>query len=571
VSLTAAEETALDDAIADVTAGAARWAALTPAERADVLTATHRSIGSVAEAWVAAACRAKGIDPEAAIAAEEWMSGPFAVLFAAKAFADTLRRIDRTGSSVPPGRFGTAPGDGEDEDSGDRVTVRVLPTGLQQRLMFHGFRAEVWMPPGVDAAEVPERAGRAARDHRSGGVGLVLGAGNITAIGPLDVFTELVSANRTVVLKLNPTLDGLLPVYEEALRPLLVLGVLRIVRGAGDVGAYLVDHPGIAHVHVTGSGATHDAIVWGVGEDAERRRIAGGPRLRKPITSELGGVSPVIVVPGDWSAADLRFQAEHVATMRLHNAGHNCIAAQTLILSADWAQKDAFLDELRAVLRELPARAPWYPGTAGRLERARERHPEAEDLGGRLLIQSPPGDESLDFEYFGPVLGVTELAGVGAAFLHDAVDFANEELAGTLGANLLIDPRTRRALGGDFAAELARLRYGTIAVNAWTSVGFSFPGATWGAFPGHDLADVGSGIGVVHNAFLLDWPERTVVTGPFRPFPRSVLGGEWSLFPKPPWFLTARSALETGRRLTVYAARPGWGRLLATLLTAFRA
>jgi len=167
------------------------------------------------------------------------------------------------------------------------------------------------------------------------------------------------------------------------------------------------------------------------------------------------------------------------------------------------------------------------------------------------------------------VLAVTELPGEGRAFLRAAVDFANAELFGTLGANLLIDPRTRRSLGADFEAELERLAYGTIAVNAWTSVGFSFPGATWGGFPGHTLEDVGSGIGVVHNAFLLEDPERTVVTGPFRSFPRSL--GEGSLFPKPPWFLTARSGLETGRRLTRYAARPGWGRLLATLLAAYRA
>ena len=50
----------------------------------------------------------------------------------------------------------------------------------------------------------------------------------------------------------------------------------------------------------------------------------------------------------------------------------------------------------------------------------------------------------------------------------------------------------------------------------------------------------------MHNALLLDAPERTVVTGPFRPFPRSVAHGEFALFPKPPWFVTARSAATTG-------------------------
>lgn len=563
MSLAAADASAFDTAIAELAAGSARWAALSPAARAGVFAAVHRSIGTVATEWARSASAAKGLDPGSPLAAEEWMSGPFAALYAARAFADTLRRIARTGSPITGRQLGSAPG--------GRVAVQVLPTGLQQWVMFHGFRAEVWLQPGVTAAEASNAAGRAARSHESGGVGLVLGAGNISAIGPLDVFTELAAHNRAVLLKLNPTFASFLPVYRAALQPLIELGALRIVNGDGAAGAYLTEHPGIGHIHITGSGLTHDAIVWGTGEEAERRRAAGQPKLDKPITSELGGVSPVIVVPGDWSRADLRFQAEHVATMRLHNAGHNCIAAQNLVISADWSQKDAFLDELRDVVRELPRREPWYPGSEARLARARERHPDAEDLGGLLIIQAPPGDESLEFEYFGPVLGVTELPGLGATFLRGAVDFANVELFGTLGANVLIDPRTRRSLGAGFETELERLHYGTIAVNAWTSVGFSFPGASWGGFPGHDLAEVGSGIGVVHNAFLLDAPERSVVTGPFRPFPRSLAGGEWSLFPKPPWFLTSRSGLVTGRRLTEYARRPGWGRLLATLLAAFRA
>lgn len=59
----------------------------------------------------------------------------------------------------------------------------------------------------------------------------------------------------------------------------------------------------------------------------------------------------------------------------------------------------------------------------------------------------------------------------------------------------------------------------------------------------------------MHNALLIDAPERTVVRGPFRPFPRSVAGGEFALFPKPPWFVTARSAALTGRRFTRPAQR----------------
>jgi aldehyde dehydrogenase (NAD(P)+) len=63
---------------------------------------------------------------------------------------------------------------------------------------------------------------------------------------------------------------------------------------------------------------------------------ADAPILTKEISSELGGVSPIIVVPGRWTSAELRFQAEHVATQRLHN----CIAEQVLVLAEDWPQRE---------------------------------------------------------------------------------------------------------------------------------------------------------------------------------------------------------------------------------------
>ncbi|UOB08415.1 aldehyde dehydrogenase family protein [Streptomyces sp. HP-A2021] len=51
-------------------------------------------------------------------------------------------------------------------------------------------------------------------------------------------------------------------------------------------------HPKVRHVHMTGSAATHDAIVFGTGTEGAGRKKAGTPLLDKPATSELGGVSP---------------------------------------------------------------------------------------------------------------------------------------------------------------------------------------------------------------------------------------------------------------------------------------
>lgn len=562
----------LDAAIAEARDGSERWGALSAFDRAALLDEVHEATAAAADDWVSAACAAKRIDAESPLVGEEWMSGPYAVLSATTVLAGSLRALADGRSPIAGDRIRRAPG--------GRSRVQLLPRSTRERILFNGFSAEAWSLPGVDAEQWRAAAGLGAERSGSGGVGLVLGAGNITSIAPLDVLWELVACRRAVLLKLNPILGGMRAVLERALAPLIREGLVRIAEGGADVGEYLTAHPGIDHVHITGSAATHDAIVWGVGEDAARRRAAGEPRLRVPITSELGGVSPVIVVPGHWSKAELRFQAEHVVTMRLHNAGHNCIAAQVLLLSADWPQRAEFVAELRRVLAGLPRRSPWYPSAAARIEAAAER-PGAERLGDCVLLGASGASGASDgataewvnrTECFAGVLAIEELPGVGAEFLDAAVAFANDQLAGTLGANVLIDPPTLRGIGADrFDESLTALRYGTIAVNAWTAVGFLTATAPWGAFPGGELTDVGSGIGVVHNALLLDAVERTVVRGPFRPFPRSVLGGELSLFPKPPWFVTARSAAVTGRRLSAYAARPGGVRLPAIFAAAFRA
>jgi len=425
--------------------------------------------------------------------------------------------------------------------------------------------------PGDNASRARSRAGLGQLTPTvTGGVGLVLGAGNISSIAPLDVLYELIAHNRVSILKLNPTFDGLLSVYRRALAPLINANLLRIVTGGARVGDYLAHHGSISHVHITGSAATHDAIVFGTGSTTD------APRLKVPISSELGGVSPIIVLPGRWSPRDLLYQAEHVATMRLHNGGYNCIAGQVVVLSADWPQKSAFLTAVEAALTAAPLRSAWYPGSDERIGAARVAYPGARSLpGGRLLVvpgsQTEDAQNMLTTEYFAPVLGVMELPGTGQVFLDDAIKSVNRDFVGTLGVNILGLPRTIRNLGANFEHAVARLRYGTIAINAWTGVGFLSAAAPWGAFPGHTLDHIQSGIGVVHNTLLLDEVERTVVRGPFRPFPRSIIHGEWALLPKPPWFVSARSGALTARLLTDFAARPSIFKLPRILAAAFRA
>ena len=560
---------AVDSALADLSAGEKNWERLTLAERRALFERVHALTTAHAQEWVTAATSVKGLDASSSLVGEEWLSGPYSFLNGLGTVAHTLAALEAGTSPRAGAKFGTAPG--------GRTTVSVLPLNIFERLLLNGFSAEVWLKPGIDRATAQRTAGLAQLDPtRTAGIGVVLGAGNITSIAPLDALYELIAFNRVVALKLNPIMDPLLPVFEKILAPLVDIGALRLLTGGADVGTYLVQHSSVDHVHMTGSAITHDAIVFGPGPDGAARKAANDPILTKEISSELGGVSPTIVLPGEWSRADIEFQAEHIATQRLHNSGYNCVASQVVVLSSEWKQRDQFVAALRAALDRAPARTPYYPGSDKRVSDATATYPSAERLGeggGRVLITDlNPGEYAplLQTEYFAPVMGIIELPYSGAAFAAKAVQAANEEFTGTLGINIIGTPGTIKGLGEKFDTMLADLRYGTIAVNAWTAIGFLTAAATWGAFPGHTVDDVQSGIGVVHNALLIDGAERTVVRGPFRPLPRSLVNGELSISPKPPWFVNNKTAASTGKLLTAFAGAPSWSKLPAIFASALR-
>jgi hypothetical protein len=75
---------------------------------------------------------------------------------------------------------------------------------------------------------------------------------------------------------------------------------------------------------------------------------------------------------------------------------------------------------------------------------------------------------------------------------------------------------------------------------------------------------------VVHNTFLFDKPQKSVVRAPFAPFPRSIVTGEFTMLPTPPWFVTNKQAHNVGRRLVRFEANPGIHHLPGIFADALR-
>lgn len=543
----------LDTAVQDLQASKEAWASL-PIERKITLLRDLRVLaGEHARSWVHAACEAKGISPDSPLAAEEWLAGPYGLIDALNALENTMTAI-ADGRDVLEGYRRYTRKDGQ-------VVVEVSPTSLSDRILFSGSSAEVWMDPVVTLASLSDTIGTFYQHEPSGGsVCLVLGAGNVASIPPLDIIFKLFNEGQVALLKMNPVNDYLGEIFEQIFADFVEGGFVRFAYGGADVGAYLATQDGINTIHITGSARTYYAIRYGVGSDGDANRTADTPINDKPVTAELGGVSPMIVVPGPWSPGDLKFQAENVVSSKINNSGFNCIATQVLVLPASWSLADAFLDEIRSLLRDLDDRDAYYPGSDDRCEVVIEGSGMAETFGRqarRVLVTgldpTAVTDPAFTSEYFAPALAVVRLQGADVpSFVAGATSFANDVLDGSLGASIIVHPRTEKEYQGAIDAMIANLAYGGIGVNAWSAAAYLQSKCSWGAFPGNTPAEIGSGVDVVHNTLMFSMPQKSVARAPFAPVHRTLTKGEFHMAPKPVYFVSNRQAHHTSEHLVDY-------------------
>jgi acyl-CoA reductase-like NAD-dependent aldehyde dehydrogenase len=558
----------LDLVVSYLAAKAASWSITTLSERIGLLERLMPRIVENAQALADCAAPVKGYEVGSPWSVEDWVGGPWALAQNCAAYLRVLRRLAAGKDPVPESSL---------HQRGARTVVDVFPCTTWDALLHNGLRAEVWTWPGTMPAGVRDRAAGEYRGPRTKpGVALVLGAGNVAAITALDILHKLYAESQVVVAKMNPTNAYLRPHLEAVFAEFVHHGWLRFVDGDAAEGSYLIAHDAVDTVHITGSARSHDAIVWGTDALAERRRADDAPLLTKPFSSELGGVSPCIVAPGPWTAADFRFQAEHIVTSKVNNSGHNCIATQLLVVPTDWEGTERLLTAIRDVLDGLPPRTDYYPGAGQRIKAVLQAHPETELHGlgySQALVPDivDPDDVLITDEVFASALGVVRLPGRDTAdFLANATAFANDRLPGTLGATLIVHPKTAVAERTAVETTVEGLRYGTVGVNCWSAIGFLLGYTPWGAYPGNTRQEIGSGIGFVHNAFMLEDVEKTVLHAPFAPMPRGLLNGSPSISPRPPYFVTSRTGRTTIELVTRFTAAPTIAKLPAIFASALR-
>jgi acyl-CoA reductase-like NAD-dependent aldehyde dehydrogenase len=295
-----------------------------------------------------------------------------------------------------------------------------------------------------------------------------------------------IRAGNTVVIKPSEyTSIGTLELV-RLLAAVLPPGVINTVSGPGDVGAALIDQPGVDKILFTGSAATGARVV------------AAAARHLTPTTLELGGNDAAIVLPG----ADPKAIAMDLFWGAFINMGQTCACAKRLYVHD--SLHDAVVAELKGIAEAMPMGDGMQAGTVMGPIQNRMQYDKVVSLveaakaeggsivcGGKapggpghfypltLVTGLADGARLVDEEQFGPVLPVIRYREVG-----EAIASANRLSAG-LGASVWSgDVDSARAVA-------LQLQAGTVWINQHGAIHPMVPfggtkGSGWGVEFGVD-------------------------------------------------------------------------------------
>jgi RHH-type proline utilization regulon transcriptional repressor/proline dehydrogenase/delta 1-pyrroline-5-carboxylate dehydrogenase len=329
---------------------------------------------------------------------------------------------------------------------------------------------------------------------------------------PLAIATGMTAAalatGNAVCLKPAEQSPGCaLAVVSALLRAGVPHEALALLPGAGEVGAALVEHPGVHTIAFTGSGAVGLEII------ARTASVAPGQRHLKRVVAEMGGKNCAIVD----ADADLDDVVPALIGSAFGFAGQKCSATSRALVHERIApallerlssgldtllvgQADAFGTDVPPVI-EAEARERIENTVAGAVERGAtvRRVRTLPEGGGHFtaptLVSDPAdGDPVLRDEIFGPVLTFETVASV-----EQACSLVEEQDYALTGSVFSRNPNT-------IAAIIARTPVGNLYVNRGTT------GAMVGRQPfgGNRLSGTGTKAG--GPEYLLQFVEPVSVT-----------------------------------------------------------
>jgi aldehyde dehydrogenase (NAD+) len=192
---------------------------------------------------------------------------------------------------------------------------------IRQELRLTRRRLRRWMAPRRLALDLALRPGQAFQQAEPLGCVLIIGPWNYPFQLCLHPLVSALAAGNTAVLKPSEHAPHVAALIARAIPASFPPEVVQVVCGDGGVAARLLEEQ-FDHIFFTGGGRVGRLV------------MAAAARHLTPVTLELGGKSPAVVL----ADADLAVTARRLAWGRSLNAGQTCIAPDHVLVEASLRQ-----------------------------------------------------------------------------------------------------------------------------------------------------------------------------------------------------------------------------------------
>jgi aldehyde dehydrogenase (NAD+) len=289
---------------------------------------------------------------------------------------------------------------------------------IRQELRLSRRRLRRWMAPRRLPLDLPLRPGQAFQQAEPLGCALIIGPWNYPFQLCLHPLVSALAAGNTVVLKPSEHAPRTAELIAAAIGRSFPPDVVQVVCGDGSVAARLLEEQ-FDHIFFTGGGRVGRLV------------MAAAARHLTPVTLELGGKSPAVVL----ADADLAVTARRLAWGRSLNAGQTCIAPDHVLVQP--AVRDPLVAAIAAELERFygsdPLHSPdlgaivnqaQFERLHGLLEGARQRgqilhggrcDPARRRIEPTLVAVESGNDPLMQEEIFGPLLPMQTVPDLAAA------------------------------------------------------------------------------------------------------------------------------------------------------------
>ncbi len=275
-------------------------------------------------------------------------------------------------------------------------------------------RLKRWTRPRRVHTPAIARPGKSWLQPEPLGTVLIIGAWNYPLQLVLAGCAAAIAAGNCVVLKPSELAPATSALIAEMVPAYLDGECIRVVEGAIPETTALLELP-FDHILYTGNGTVGRIV------------MTAAAKHLTPVTLELGGKSPCVVLPD----ANLETTARRIAWGKFTNAGQTCIAPDYVLTDA--ATEEALLPLLRQVVTEMFGEDPESSESYGRI--VNERHfdrlsgllgsgrvalgggkrREARYIEPTVLVDVDPDSPVMQEEIFGPILPIVRADGLDAA------------------------------------------------------------------------------------------------------------------------------------------------------------